>query len=124
MQWPPNLEVLRADIRGRTVAGERSTVDLSDTAALQLRLDAAVSFVERVRRGDFNFGGDPASVLPDPDADTVLGTLMLAARWKWRQRSPDALVEGGDLGSARVPSFDPDIERLLRIGRHQKPRVG
>jgi hypothetical protein len=23
-----------------------------------------------------------------------------------------------ELGGARVPSFDPDIERLLRIGRH------
>jgi len=122
MPWPPVLEDLRADIRGRVLAGEQLSVDTSDTASLQLRLDAAVGFVQRIRRGDFNFGDDPA--LPDPDANTVLGTLMLAARWQWRRRSPDALIDAGDLGSSRVPSFDPDIERLLRIGRHQKPRVG
>lgn len=122
MAWPPTLEDLRSDIRGRVLAGEQLSADTSDTAALQLRLDAAVGFVSRIRRGDFNFGDNPA--LPAPDADTVLGTLMLAARWQWRRRSPDALIDAGDLGSSRVPSFDPDIERLLRIGRHQKPRVG
>jgi hypothetical protein len=31
---------------------------------------------------------------------------------------------GNDLGSARVPSVDPDIERLLGIGRYRGPMVG
>jgi hypothetical protein len=26
-----------------------------------------------------------------------------------------------ELGAARIPSFDPDIERLLKIGRYRGP---
>jgi hypothetical protein len=29
-----------------------------------------------------------------------------------------------EMGSARVATFDGDIDRLLRIGRHAIPRVG
>jgi hypothetical protein len=82
-----------------------------------VQLDAAVSFVERVRPG-FNYQADPLSDAPAPTPDLALGTLRLAGRWYTRRRSPDGLVTmGGDLGSARIPSFDPDIERLLGIGR-------
>lgn len=55
-----------------------------------------------------------------PDADLKLGTIRLAARWYSRRLTPSALIELGQLGGARVPSFDPDIERLLRIGRHRQ----
>jgi hypothetical protein len=50
--------------------------------------------------------------------------VRLASRWHTRRRSPDALIEMGELGASRVPSFDPDIDRLLRIGRHALPVVG
>ena len=30
----------------------------------------------------------------------------------------------GELGSARIPSFDPDIEALLGVGRYRPPMVG
>jgi hypothetical protein len=98
--------------------------DTRDDAQLQTVLDAAVTFVERVRHGQFDFDGDPLSDLPAPTADLTLGTLMLARRWHTRRRSPDGLVQMAELGSARVSSFDPDIDRLLRLGRHARPVVG
>lgn len=89
-------------------------LDLTDTrddAVLTETLDAAVTFVERIRM-------DSVDWIDSAPADVKLGTIRLAARWFTRRRSPAALIEMGDLGAARVPSFDPDIERLLRIGRY------
>jgi hypothetical protein len=34
------------------------------------------------------------------------------------------MIDMGELGSSRVPSFDPDVEKLLRVGRHAIPVVG
>ena len=118
MAWPPDLDALKADL-----GDEYDPVDRDDDR-LQLVLDAAVDFVERVHSGRFDFAGDPESPLPDPEQSTIwLGTLRLAGRWHARRRSPDALVEMAELGSSRIPSFDADLERLLRIGRHKRPRV-
>jgi len=118
--WPPDLDALKADMRSR---GEPDGQLDDDNVRLQQVLDAAVAFVERVRSGDYNFAGDPDSELPDPgkDAQLVLGTLRLARRWHERRRSPDGLVDMGELGSSRIPSVDPDIERLLGIGRFRGP---
>lgn len=107
MMWPPQLEELKDDM---------GVDDVRDDARLQRQLDASVVFVERVRPR-FNYAADPLSELPAPTADLVLGTLRLAGRWHTRRRSPDGLIQMAELGSARVPSFDPDIERLLGIGR-------
>lgn len=119
--WPPSLEAVLNDLKKDDPS---LTVTPEDRERLTTVLDAAVVFVERVRRGDFNFAADLGSPLPDPSADVVLGTIRLAGRWHIRRRSPDALVEMGEQGSSRIPSFDPDIERLLRIGRHAKPQLG
>lgn len=113
VDWPPTLDELKSDMNNIT--------DDRDDAALQRMLDATVSFVERVR-SEFNYAADPLSEAPAPTADLALGTLRLAGRWHTRRRSPDALVSLGELGSARVPSFDPDIERLLGIGRFTPAR--
>jgi hypothetical protein len=120
MSWPPTLADLKADMRSR---GEDAAVLDIDDVRLQPMLDAAVSFVQRVR-WKFNFTADPESELPDPTADLILGTLRLASRWHTRRRSPDSLVQMGELGAGRVPSIDPDIDRLLRLGRHALPVVG
>jgi hypothetical protein len=109
MAWPPVLPDLKADI---------DIDDTADDVLLQLQLDAAVTFVERFHDGRFNFDADPLVDLPAPGADLELGTIRLAGRWHTRRRSPDGLVSMAELGSGRVPSFDPDIDRLLRIGRH------
>ena len=119
MSWPPQLVDLKEDL------GDEYAEVFVDDARLQQNLDAAVYFTERIHKGRFNFDGDSLSDLPDPQADTVwLGTIRLAGRWFTRRRSPDGLVAMAEMGAGRVPSFDPDIDRMLRIGRHTRPRVG
>ncbi|WP_329069010.1 hypothetical protein [Amycolatopsis sp. NBC_01480] len=112
--WPPRLADLKADM---------AVPDARDDVLLQANLDAAVSFVERVR-SDVDYGQFPVPGAKVPTADLVLGTIRLAVRWFTRRRSPEALVDMAELGSARVPSFDADIDRLLRIGRHTRAIVG
>ncbi len=116
MSWPPTLAVLKND---KDIAAE----DVLDDDALTRRLDAAVAFVEW-RRPRFNYADDPLSTLPAPTADLVLGTLMLASRLYTRRSSPDGLVAMADLAAGRVPSFDSDIEQMLRIGRYAIAIVG
>lgn len=114
MSWPPELDALKSDMK-------ISDTETRDDERLQQVLDAAVAFVQRVHSGTFEFDRttNVLSELPDPPADIELGTLRLAGRWHTRRRSPDALIAAGDLGQTRIPSFDADIERLLRIGRHR-----
>ena len=111
-QWPPVLDDLKTD---RGISAD----DTRDDAPHGQTLAAAISFVQRRHRGRYDFGlGEPGDeLLPAPDVDMALGTVRLAARWHERRRSPDALISMGDMGSARVSSYDVDIDRMLRIGR-------
>ena len=109
-EWPPTLAELKID---KGIDPD----DTRDDVAHSRMLEASIAFVERVHRERYNFAGESGSLLPAPTADTGLGTIRLALRWQDRKRSPDALVAMGELGSGRVPSFDTDIDRLLRIGR-------
>lgn len=106
--WPPILGDLKADLE---------ITDDRDDTELQTMLGAAVGYVERVR-ADVTF--DDGSGTGDVPDDLHLGTIRLAGRWHTRRRSPDGLVSMAELGSARVPAFDPDIERLLGIGRYRE----
>lgn len=118
MAWPPQLPALKEDL-------SIAPADTRDDVRLQTVLDAAVAKVVELREGDFNFGGgaDGEAELPNPGPDVELGTIRLAARWHARRRSLDALVSMGELGSARVPAFDADIEQLLGVGRFRGPVV-
>ncbi|WP_435583376.1 hypothetical protein [Amycolatopsis thermoflava] len=116
LAWPPTLAMVKND---QKIPPE----DDRDDVRLQQVLDAAISFVQR-RRPQFNYDNDPLSDLPEPTQDHILGTMRLAYRWHVRRRSPDALVAMGAEGSARVPSFDPDIEQMLRIGRFARAVLG
>ena len=117
MLWPPQLEDVRRELK-------RTTDDVADDLLLQELLDAAVAYVERERFGDFDFDGSSASVLlPDPSPDLVKGTVRLAVRWHVRASSPAGLVDLGELGSARVPTVDADIDRMLGVGRFRRPMV-
>lgn len=113
--WPPTLDLLKQDMG----------IDMSDTRddqRLTQVLTAAQAFVERARAGEVDFTGTdptPDGYVPVGD-DLVLGTLRLAGRWHVRRRSPDLLIAAGELGTSRVPAFDSDIERLLRIGKFRK----
>lgn len=112
--WPPTLADLKVD------AGVAAD-DTRDDPVFTQNLAAAVDFVERVHRTRYQFVEESGSVLPAPDVAMCLGTIRLARRWKERRMSVDALVQMGEFGAARVPSFDPDIERQLRIGRYAAP---
>ena len=117
LPWPPQLEDVRRELK-------RADDDRADDPLLQSRLDAAVAWVEEQRADDFTFTGVPTATMPAPDAKVWLGTVLMVVRWHQRRASPDGLVDMGDLGSARVPSVDPDIERMLGVGRYRAPMVG
>lgn len=120
LPWPPQLDDVKVELR----------IDRSDTRddeRLQVVLDAAVAHVEAHRAGDFNFVGATAgtvAALPYPGYDFHLGTVRLAVRWHTLRRSPDGLVDAGDLGTVRVPPVPADIERMLGLGRFRRPLVG
>jgi hypothetical protein len=111
MAWA-DLTGLKLDMN---LTGEDETLD----ARLTQALDAAMSFVRGVRP-EFNYDEQADSDLRDVPDSVVLGTYRLAARLHARRRSPDAVIDAGELGSSRVPSFDVDIDRLLGIGRFRK----
>lgn len=114
MAWPPTLAELKVDL-------DIAATDTRKDTSLQQMLDAAVEFVERVRPVYKYDATVVAQVsLPDPPVDLRLGVLRLAGRWLIRKRSPDGLVAMGEMGSSRVSSFDPDIDRMLGIGRYAK----
>jgi hypothetical protein len=115
MDWPPTLTDLRLD-RGLAES------EIREDHQLQQVLNTAVAFVERVRP-EFNYTADPLSELPEPTADLVLGTVRLAGRWHDRRRAPNGQTAMAELGRTSVPSVDPDISRLLRIGRFSPPRT-
>lgn len=116
--WPPTLDELKVDM------GIDPTDERDDERLTQV-LDAAVAFVERVRpEYQYDQLNPDQFGLPEPTADTRLGALRLAGRWHTRRRSPDGMVNMAELGAGRVSTFDGDIDRLLRLGRHQRARVG
>jgi hypothetical protein len=108
--WPPTVADVKLDADIATSAEDER---------LSMVVDAAVSWVQS-RRTRFNYSGDPLCLLPDPTDDLWLGTVRLAGRWHDRRRSPDGMVNMGDLGSTRVASIDTDIQMLLGIGRFRK----
>lgn len=110
LEWPPTLAELKID---KGIPAD----DVRDDDELGRMLAASVAFVRRVHGARYNLDDESDSELPEPDADMVLGAIRLAIRWQTRKRSPDALIAMGELGSSRVPSFDVDIDRMLRIGR-------
>lgn len=110
-------------INGPTLASVKVDAGITDTrddVILQQELDAATDYVMRVR-SDLNYDNDPLNHRPAPGNDFVLGVQRQVIRWHARRRSPDATIAMGDLGSSKVPSFDPDIERMLGIGRYHGP---
>lgn len=115
MPWPPYLQDLKDYV---------GVSDNRDDATLMTSLEAAMDYVTDVLAGSYNFTGDPLSLLPEPGPKVVQATLLYAFKLHNRRRSPDGTVDMGELGIARLPSNDPEIERLLGIGRWRPPMVG
>lgn len=123
--WPPTLADLKDDL---AIPPE----DDEDDAALQRRLDAAIGFVQRARKDAFVTDEDGNLVLPpvlesDSEEQTlVLGAIMFAKRLFARRRSDDQILFMAETGTTRVPAAiaDEDLNRLLRLGRFARPKVG
>lgn len=123
--WPPCLADMKLDM------GSADDQDDSQDAGLSVVLDAAIAKVIELKGDVFDLDEDPTgesgeSGAPDrnaPDAALILGTLRLAIRWLQRRRTPDMSMAqaAGELGRSVVPGFDPDIDRLLRLGRFRPP---
>lgn len=119
--WPPTLDELKADMR---VDSERFNTPL------QITLDAAVAYVERVRTDVDYTAAARAPEVPttaDPtkvavSADLKLGTLRYARRLDIRRDSPSGMVVTDQIGATPVAGWDADIEKLLRVGRYAKLR--
>lgn len=98
-------------------------VDPQRAEADEARLAAAAQ-VERMRPDLVVVAADGTASLPVADPDVVKGALLLAARLYARKGSPQGLASYGDFGPAPVSRLDPDIERLLGVGRYARPAVG
>ena len=67
----------------------------------------------------------PTATDPDPPwpDDVHAGALLMASRLFTRRRSPTGIATYDETGPAYVPRWDPDLERLLRIGKWAPPRA-
>lgn len=110
--WPPTLANLKADM-GIQADDTRKDEQLS------YDFNAVYSFVADRKKGLYRFDlTDPDQMqLPDPPHDFRLGILRLASRWNDRRRTKDGTIRMEELGIGRVASTDPDIDRMLRLGR-------
>lgn len=91
----------------------------SQAAAADRARLAAAAHVERLRPELV-----AAYVAGTVDADVVKGAVLLAARLFSRAGSPTGLASFGEFGPSAILRLDPDIERLLALGRYAPPRVG
>lgn len=106
------------------VLGDSLSDDL-DNVALQSCCDAARSFVED-RRADLfvTNDDDPPVTTYIPTPAVIHGAAMYAYRLYHRRKSPMGILGTTDVGPAGILREDPDIARLLGIGRSRRFRFG
>lgn len=85
----------------------------------------AAALVERARPDRIA----PATLVEEVDTfvaspDLLEGAVLLAARLYARRGSPAGVASFAEFGPSQVLRFDPDIDRLLGLGRYARPRVG
>jgi hypothetical protein len=88
---------------------------VTDRAALQ---DAAAGYVEGIQPDLFVDGEDPEVDPPvyTPTPEIKLGAIMLAARYLARRGTTLGVAGFSEFGSSPILRYDPDIQRLLKIG--------
>lgn len=112
---PAPFDWLTADaVANQLQLNDRAAGDPLPARAEQARLGAA-AYVERVR-ADLDW--------TDPAPDVVMGAAILASRLHARAGSPLGLASFAEFGASAVLRLDPDVERLLGLGRYAKPKVG
>jgi hypothetical protein len=79
---------------------------------------AAAAHVERVR-ADLVW----ADVFT-PTAEVILGALLMVNRLYARKGSPQGVAGFSEFGVVAVRAADPDIDRLLGVGKYGKPYAG
>lgn len=75
--------------------------------------------VPRLRAGTSGESGSE-----DWPEDIRTGLIMWAQRQWARRSSPTGITGYSDSGATYVARWDPDVERLLRIGKWARPVVG
>lgn len=88
------------------------------SADVEMLRQAAAAYVEPKRR-DLVVAG-----VFTPSADVLVGAALLVSRLHARKGSPQGLASFGEFGPAAVLREDPDVARLLGIGRFGKPVIG
>lgn len=112
--WPPTVTDVKLDMaRNQQVSQNDDDIAVCLGAAIDWVTD------RKGHQWDLATSGESESgALKAPDQAMILGTVRLAIRWIIRRRSGDMMLSAGDQGQTRVASFDPDIDRMLRIGKH------
>lgn len=101
---------------------------------VQLVRRAAAGYCQRVR-GDlfvptYTDPLDPTTPVVDVvlvdslGGDVQLAGILAAGRLWARRSSPAGLASFGEFGAAEIIRLDPDVDRLLGLGRHAAPAVG
>jgi hypothetical protein len=106
-------------IMGEDLAGEW------DETSMQNFCDGARSYVESRRPDLFvtvaaEDPDDPDVVTFTPGADVVTGTAMLAYRFYSRRTTPLGVLGFSEDGASGILREDPDVAKLLGIGRGRK----
>lgn len=61
---------------------------------------------------------------PAPSDSVVMAGVLASARLYARRSSPAGLASYGEFGAAEVLRLDPDVSRLLGVGRYAPPVCG
>jgi hypothetical protein len=104
---------------GLTLAVDEPLPALAEQARL-----AAGALVERARPDLVWADSVTGESVELVGGDVLAGGALLTARLHARGGSPLGLASYGEFGPSGVPRFDPDVDRLLGLGRYASPRVG
>lgn len=106
-----------------------------ELAAAWCKVDEDHPLIEQVRRAAADHCEDQRRDLLRTDPDTAAVTftatdrvvqagLLATARLLARQSSPTGQVSYGEFGAADILRLDPDVSRLLGVGRYARPIIG
>lgn len=95
-----------------------------NSVSLQFWTDGAREYVEDRRPDLFVTAGDPPVTTYQPTGRVKAGTALLAYRLYQRRKSPLGILGVTNDQASGILRDDPDIERLLGIGRRRRFAFG